>query len=254
MVLGLAEALWQRHRRKPARNVDRLSAQNLLAGAYMAQGRNIEAEELYRELLAVSQRLAGADHESTLMNALNLGFALSNQRKNSEAEAVLRDTLPRMQRVLGPEDDYALRTGRQLAAILQNQQKYDEAEPLVRGTLAIQRRVLGDGHHDTLVTCRHLVTLLTNTFRYIDAEVMSRGTLAQARRTLGPEHPETLIIACKLGRALSKQQGKAVEAEALLADTLAIQQRVCGLDQLETRQTSRYLNELQHGDAWRDDT
>ena len=119
MQLGLAEALWERHRRKPARNHDRLAAQNMLAGAYMAQGRYAEAEELFRELLAASQRLAGADHENTLMVALNLGMALRNQGKNSEAEAVLRDTLPKMQRVHGPEHEHTLRAASELAAALQ---------------------------------------------------------------------------------------------------------------------------------------
>ena len=234
MQLGLAEALWERHRRKPARNQDRLAAQNMLAGAYSAQGRHAEAAELFRELLAAFQRLVGADHENTLMVALNLGSTLRNQGKNSEAEAVLRDTLPRMQRVLGPEHEHTLRTARALAECLQDQQKYDEAEPLLRDTLAIQQRVHGDGHLDTLETCRNLATLLTNTRRYSDAEELSRGALAQARRTLGPEHPDTLSIARVLGRALSRQQGKAVEAEALLTDTLALQQRVCGPDHPDT--------------------
>ena len=37
------------------------------------------------------------------------------------------------------------------------------------------------------------------------------------------------------------QQGKAVEAEALLTDTLAMQQRVRGPDHSETRQTAQIL-------------
>ena len=132
MGLGLAEALWDRHRRKPARNHDRLNAQNLLAGAYMAQGRYAKAEVLYRELLAVSQRLGGADDENVLGVALNLGMVLRNQDKSSEAEAVLRDTLPKMHRVLGPEHELTLRLATALAGALQYQRKYDEAERLLR--------------------------------------------------------------------------------------------------------------------------
>ena len=156
MELGLAEALWERHRRKPARNPDRLSAQNLLASAYMAQGRYAEAEELYRKLLAATQRLVGADHEDTLIVALNLAMALRNQGKNSEAEAVLRDILLKMQRANGPEHEETLCAARELAAVLHNLRKYDEAEPLLRDTLAIQRRVHGDSHLATVVTCREL--------------------------------------------------------------------------------------------------
>ena len=123
--------------------------------------------------------------------------------------------------------------------------KYDEAEPLLRDTLTTQRRLHGDGHFDTLRTCRGLATLLTYSNRCCEAEELSRGALVQARRTLGPEHPGTLNIARELGRALSMQQGKAVEAAALLVDTLAIQQRVCGPGHPETRLTAEILQDLQ---------
>ena len=143
MRLGLAEPLWERHRRKPWRNHDRQDAQNLLANATSAQGRHQEAAELYRELVAVFQRRLGADHYSTLSAAMNLGMTLRNQGKHSEAEAVIRDSLPRMQRVLGPQHECTLRTSGELAAVLQTQQRYDEAEPMLRDTLAMQRRVNG---------------------------------------------------------------------------------------------------------------
>ena len=254
MALGLAEALWERHRRKPARNFDRLAAQNNLANAFMAQGQSAKAEELFRGLLATHQRLFGADEEHTLVDALNLGRALTNQNKDREAEAVLRDTLPRIQRVYGPEHEHALDAARGLAVALQNQGKYSEAEPLLRDTLAMQQRVHGDGHIDTLTTRTNLATLLTNTCSYSDAEELCRGALAQARRTLGPNHPATLGTAMVLGRALQVQQGKAVEASALLKDTFARMQRVYGPDQPNTRQTARYLQELQRGEPWGDGT
>ena len=254
MALGLAEALWERHRRKPARNFDRLAAQNLLAGAYEALGRNTEAADIYRELLAATLRRGGADHEHTLLAALNLGMTLSNQDKDSEAEALLRDTLPRMQRVYGPEHEHALDTARGLAAALQNQRKFTEAEPLLRDTLAMQQRVHGGAHPQTFRTCRDLATLLTNTRRYSDAEALLRGALAQARRTLGPDHPLTLNTASVLGDCLSRQQGTAVEAEALLKGNLAMLLHVQGPDHPHTRQTALCLQELQHGETWRDGT
>ena len=253
MQLGLAEALWERHRRKPARNQDRLAAQNLLAAAYMAQGRHAEAEELFRELLAAFQRLAGADHENTLMVALNLGMALRNQGKNSEAEAVLRDTLPRMQRVHGPEHEHTLRAASCSRRPCKISRSTTRPSRCCATRWRYSARAWGRApRHPHNV--QDLATLLTNTRRCSEAEELSRGALAQARRTLGPEHPDTLNIARVLGRALSRQQGKAVEAEALLTDTLAIQQRVRGPDHPDTRRTAQDLQDLQRGEAWRDDT
>ena len=252
MQLGLAEAQWERHRRQPARNHDRLAAQNELAGAYSSQGRHAEAEELFRQLLTAFRRLVGADHENTLMVAMNLGMALRNQGKNSEAEAVIRDTLLRMLRVLGSEHEHALRAASELATALSDQGKYTEAATLLRDTLATQRRVLGDSHLITLIACKNLACVLSNERRYSEAEELCRGALARARRTLGLEHPETLSIATGLARALSRQQGKAVEAETLLKDTLAIELRVQGPDHPVTRCTARYLQELQRGELWCD--
>ena len=249
--LGLAEALWERQRRKPARDHDRLAAQSNLASAYMSLGRAIKAEEIYRDLLATQQRLYGADDVNALVDALNLSMALRDQGKCREAEAVLRDTLERMKRVLGPEHKLALITAKGLAAAVGSQGKYAEAEPLLRDTLATQHRVHGYGHYNTLQTCRDLVTLLSSTRRYSEAEELSRGALAQARRTLGPEHPVTLDIAYVLGDALAGQQGKAVEAEALLTDTLAMQQRVRGPDHPHPLRTAQCLQELRCGGAWR---
>ena len=254
--LGLAEALWERHRRRPVHNADRLAAQGNLASAYVAQGRFVEAERRFRNLFTTQRRLFGADCEPTIVMALNLGMVLRNQDKNIEAVAVFRDVLPRAQRVLGPEHAYALTAASGLASTLTNLGNKIEAEPLLRDTLAIQQRVLGYGDHDTLETGRALSVLLINTRRYTEAEELSRVALAQAKRTLGPEHPLTLTVANVLALVLSRQQGKAVEAEALLKDTLAMQLRVRGPDHPDTQDFAQSLQdheELQRRIASRGD-
>ena len=153
MNVGLAEALWERHRRKPARNRDRLCAQSFLSGAYMSQGRSAAADTLLRDILATQQRSSGGGGQHTFEVALNLGLALLNQGKDNEAEAVFRDALPRVQRLLGPEHDHTLAAASALATALGKQDKHAEAEPLLRDTLAIRQRVLGAEHSDTLQTC-----------------------------------------------------------------------------------------------------
>ena len=229
MQLGLAEALWERWkvRREGAAELERLLAQDILASAYMGQGRDVEAEALYQESLATRKCLLGADDKLTLVTAANLGCVLTNQAKDSESEAVYRDTLERRRRVLGPVHENTLSVASNLAGALVNQGKYDGAETLVRATLVTQRRVLGDGHYQTLETCTVLTALLTSTGRHGEAEELCQGALAQSKRTLGPEHPHTLVMACRLARVLVKQ-GKATAAEALFQSTVAKQQRVLG--------------------------
>lgn len=93
MLLGLAEALWTRCIDMPADDEDRLATQNFVAIAYGQAGRLDEAEALYRDLLATYRRLDGANKESTLAVATNLGKTLNAQGKHSEAEAMYRENL-----------------------------------------------------------------------------------------------------------------------------------------------------------------
>jgi hypothetical protein len=57
---------------------------------------------MQREVLAVDQRVLGAEHPDTLSTAGNLAQSLSRQGKYDEAVAMQREVLAVKQRVLGP--------------------------------------------------------------------------------------------------------------------------------------------------------
>ena len=57
----------------------RLSAANNLADSLARQGKYDEAEKMEREVLALKQRVLGADHPDTLSTAGNLAYYLSRQ-------------------------------------------------------------------------------------------------------------------------------------------------------------------------------
>ena len=244
MFVGLAEALWECLKVRPAEDDNRLAAQNCLASAYRQAGRYAKAESLYRDIQATARHVRGPNHADTLVVAGNLGNALLGQGKHSDAEAVYRDTLKRKRRVLGGEHESTLHTAGSLATALQSQGKYGEAEPVLRETLAIMRRVLGEGHENTLATARFLALLLSNTGKHAEAEELGRSALTQAQRTLGPEHPETLQIARILATALG-EQGQAKEAEALLKATVATMQRVLGTGHPVTHRAAEVLRNFQ---------
>jgi hypothetical protein len=58
---------------------ERLSAAVTLADSLWGQGKCAEAEKMQREVLAVEQRVLGADHPDTLSTAGNLALSLSGQ-------------------------------------------------------------------------------------------------------------------------------------------------------------------------------
>lgn len=92
------------HRKVPAgeervlgkEHPDILSSMNKLAGVLSDQGKYGEAEEMFRQALAVMERVLGKEHPSTLTNTNNLTGVLSDQGKYEEAaEVVLREVSDR---------------------------------------------------------------------------------------------------------------------------------------------------------------
>ena len=83
-----------------------------------------------REVLAVMQRVLGAEHPSTLTTAVNLAASLMHQGKHDEAEKMQREVLAVEKRVLGAEHPSTLTAANNLALSLKNLGKHDEAEKM----------------------------------------------------------------------------------------------------------------------------
>ena len=90
------------------------------------------AENLYRRVLRVEERVLGAEHEDTLISVNNLGSLLQEQYKLDEAEPLFRRNLEVRERVLGVEHEDTLISVNNLGLLLLKQGKWAEAEPLFR--------------------------------------------------------------------------------------------------------------------------
>jgi hypothetical protein len=181
MQLGLAEAWWSSAQRLPYENEQRSAADSILADALFNSGKYAKAETIFRELLAVQQRVLGPEHPSTLGAANNLANALHEQGKYAEAEAMLRKTLAVQQRVMGREHPETLMAASNLANTLKAQDKYVEAETISRELLAVQQRVMGREHLDTLGMADNLASTLRAQDKCAEAESMYREILSGCR-------------------------------------------------------------------------
>ncbi len=85
-----------------AEHPETLTIANNLAASRSRQGKDAEAERIYREVLAAHKRLLGPEHPDTLTSAANLAVTVLNQRKYAEAQLLLEATLEVQRRVLGP--------------------------------------------------------------------------------------------------------------------------------------------------------
>ena len=94
-----------------------------------------------------------------------------------------------------------------------------------RGLLATYQHLVNPEHADALVVAQRLGVSSRTSAR--TAEAAFRDTLERMQREFGPDHHDALCTARALAAVLQDQQ-KCDEAEPLLRDTLATQQRVLG--------------------------
>jgi tetratricopeptide (TPR) repeat protein len=227
MQTGLAEAWRSRVAGEAAENTERLEAEYNLAMSLLCQGKNAEAEPMFRKLHEVMMRVHGAENPSTLLSAGNLASSLLYQGKYADAERIQREVLEVLMRVLGAEHPHALTTAANLAMSLSNQGKYADAERIQREVLGVWKRVQGPEHPDTLMSAGNLAGSLANQGKYAEAERIQREVHEVETRVLGPEHPDTLLSANNLAGSLANQ-GKYADAERMLHATFASLQRVLG--------------------------
>ena len=186
-----------------------------------------EAEPLYRQALAIRQKVLGPEHSDTAMSLNNLASLLQDQGHLAEAEPLLRQALAINQKVLGPEDLDTATSLNNLAMVLKAQGRLAEAEPLYRQALAISQKALGPEHPTTATSLNNLASLLQAQGHLPEAEPLYRQALAIREKVLGPEHPDTAMSLNNLA-SLLQDQGHLAEAEPLYRQALAINQKVLG--------------------------
>jgi tetratricopeptide (TPR) repeat protein len=188
-----------------------------LAMAHQAQGRSAEAEGLYRESLALEERLGNVAGIARTKH--QLGMLAQAQGRHAEAEGLYRESLALKER-LGDVAGIA-RTKHELGMLAQDQGRYPEAEGLYRESLALAERL---GYVEGIAGTKHQLGMLAHDQgRYSEAEGLYRESLALQERLgnvagiAGTKH--------QLGM-LAQAQGRHAEAEGLYRESLALEERL----------------------------
>jgi tetratricopeptide (TPR) repeat protein len=127
----------QRHLLEAKRRVfgpdhpETITSMNNLGNTLLHEGRNVEAEKLYREALELYRRVLGPNHIFTLRLMNALAAALAEERRYDEAEELDRTALEIERRVLGPHHIAVPETIYNLACIAAQRGNTNEAFSLL---------------------------------------------------------------------------------------------------------------------------
>jgi CHAT domain-containing protein/Tfp pilus assembly protein PilF len=221
--------------------------------------RYAEATNVANELLALRQKVQGAEHweainQRWVVDGLKKVTALRadqraewhnavqtageaqrlyTQGKYTEAQPLFQKALEICRKVLGEEHPDMAQISHALAANLIGQAKYGEAQTLVQQALKIQRKVLGEEHPDTAQSYNTLAANLNAQGKLREAQLLFQQALQICRKVLGEEHPDTAQSYNNVAYNLNAQ-GKYAEAQPLYQKALEIYRRVLGEEHPET--------------------
>jgi tetratricopeptide (TPR) repeat protein len=213
--------------------VDQAEALDNLAAVLTDERKFPEAEELFRQALAICEKELGPEHRKTSTKLNNLASLLWQQERYAEAEPLYRRALGIDEKALGTNHPDLMFPLDGLGLTLHTLGRYAEAEPLHRRSLKLCEENLGPDHPDTAIAMNNLSCLLREQRRFAEAEPLARRALAVYEKRMGPDHPHTIGMANNLITVLLGQ-GKYAEAEPMVMSTIATREKKLGPDHPQT--------------------
>jgi tetratricopeptide (TPR) repeat protein len=156
---------------------------NSLAVLYATQGKQVEAEPLFRRALEINAQVFGPEHPDVATTLSNLAPLYATQGKYTDAEHLFGRALSINIKVSGPGHPTVASNLRALAALHAMQGNFGEAERFVRRSLEIDEKTLGPEHPDVAASLEVFAALLRTTHRDTEAEKLeTRAKEIRARQ------------------------------------------------------------------------
>lgn len=216
---------------------------NNLGGIQAQQGKSAESEPYYRRALAIFEKQLGEEDPFTISAMSNVGNSLVNQKKLDEAEPFLTRTLAIRERTMGKEHPATVQAMGNLATLYTHAGRFDEAESLLNRVLEIRGRTTGLNNTAAASTMNGLAYAYSGQGRLAEAEECFRKAAEIHASVLGEEHFMTLTSFFNLGNFL-RETGKYEEGDALIAGSLAMQERLSGTSSQPVLKSRRNLAEF----------
>ncbi|MBX3327352.1 MAG: tetratricopeptide repeat protein [Nitrospira sp.] len=203
------------------------------ARSQMGLGKYTEALPLYREALAIREKVLGPEHPHTAASLNNLAVLHHAQGQDTQAHPLLQRVLVIYEKLFGAEHPATATSLNNLAELYEAQGQYAEALPLLQRALVIREKVLGPEHPATATSLNNLAELYKAQGQYAEALPLLQRALVIREKILGPEHPDTAASLSNLA-GLYVDQGQYAQALPLHQRALVIREKVLGPEHPDT--------------------
>jgi tetratricopeptide (TPR) repeat protein len=223
-----------------AQGLDEANELNKRAIEFENAGRHSDAEPLYKQSLAIREKVLGADNPDVAAALNNLAGLYYKEGRYADAEPLFKRSLAIKEKTFGPDNPDVAQSLNNLAGLYDAQGRYADAEPLYKRSLAIFEKALGPDHPDVAQSLNNLAVLYYDQGRNADAEPLFKRSLAIKEKTFGPDNPDVAQSLNNLA-VLYDAQGRFADAEPLYKRSLAIREKALGPNHPEV---ARSLNNL----------
>jgi serine/threonine-protein kinase len=199
-----------------------------------------EAERVAREGLTMARAHLPERDPAVHRAMIVLGKVLSDRGKYDDSVATLEEAV-RLQNAAAAEPQDRASSLYELASAHFYAGHYDQSETLNQQALALYRQVYGDQHPLVSDCLINLGAIQYERGKYPEAERYYREAIAITEAWFGRDHYQTAANLTMLARVLNRTAERQAEARDLIAQSLAIRERVYGPKHPRVAST---LNEL----------
>jgi tetratricopeptide (TPR) repeat protein len=209
---------------QPEQEGQRVESLSALASVYTTQLKYADAEECWRQVLAVQERLYGMEDRRLVDTLTRLAQTCEGRRHLEITEQLLRRALAIQEQATDPAGREASLTRVQLAEYLIRTGRSAEAEPYYLQALGDLEAHRGLADVATRDSSKLLARHLHNAGEVARAEPIYRKWLACTEKAEGPFGNEIIEITCEMG-TVYHLLGREVNAETMLRRAVAVEQR-----------------------------
>ncbi|EPE06925.1 kinesin light chain 1 [Ophiostoma piceae UAMH 11346] len=196
-------------------------------------GRFKEAENMYAQILNLTEAVKGAEHPQRLKVKAELARVYYAQDRYREAEALMLQVLESSKASLGPHHLETLYVSTKLASLYKSQGRLQEAEVLSVQVWDARNTTLGSDHPSSLESSREVAMVYRAQGRLLEAEELLLQLLAVCKTAFETDNENTLETSRELAE-IYLRQGRPDEAQPLQEHVWETRKKMLGPSHLRT--------------------